>query len=76
MRDIKEYKVLHLCSGIGGGTLGFQQAIGEWKGLLGKFRTLAGIDFDPKACEDYEYITGSKAVCMDLFGVSNFDGGD
>jgi len=64
---LKEYKVLHLFAGIGGGTLGFQQAIGEWKGLKGKFRTLAGIDVDPKACEDYEYITGSKAVCMDLF---------
>lgn len=65
--DIKEYKVLHLFAGIGGGSLGFQQAVGEWKGLKGKFRTLAGIDVDPKACEDYEYITGSKAVCMDLF---------
>jgi len=70
--DIKEYKVLHLFAGIGGGTLGFQQAIGEWKGLKGKFRTLAGIDVDPKACEDYEYITGSKAVCMDLFERRDF----
>ena len=64
---LKEYKILHLFAGIGGGSLGFQQAIGEWKGLSGKFRTLAGIDVDPKACEDYENITGSKAVCMDLF---------
>lgn len=64
---MREYKILHLFAGIGGGTLGFQQAIGEWKGLKGQFRTLVGIDVDPKACEDYEYITGSKAVCMDLF---------
>jgi len=56
-----------LCSGIGGGSLGFEEAVGEWKGLEGKFQTLAGIDSDPKACADYEYITGGKAVCMDLF---------
>lgn len=70
--DIKEFKVLHLFAGIGGGSLGFQQAVGEWKGLKGKFRTLAGIDVDPKACEDYEYITESKAVCMDLFERRDF----
>ncbi len=64
---MKEYKILHLFAGIGGGSLGFQQAVGEWKGLKGQFRTLAGIDVDPQACEDYEYITGGKAVCMDLF---------
>ena len=64
---MKEYKILHLCSGVGGGTYGFEQAVGEWKGLKGKFRTLAAIDSDLKACEDHEYITGSKAVCMDLF---------
>ena len=56
-----------MCSGIGGGSLGFEEAVGEWKGLEGKFQTLAGIDSDPKACADYEYITGGKAVCMDLF---------
>lgn len=64
---MREYKILHLFAGIGGGSLGFQQAIGEWKGLYGSFRTLAGIDVDPQACKDYEYITGGKAVCMDLF---------
>ena len=69
---MKEYKILHLFAGIGGGSLGFQQAIGEWKGLQGKFRTLVGIDVDPKACEDYEYITGGKAVCMDLFERRDF----
>jgi len=69
---LKEYKILHLFAGIGGGSLGFQQAIGEWKGLNGRFRTLAGIDVDPKACEDYEYITGGKAVCMDLFERRDF----
>jgi site-specific DNA-cytosine methylase len=66
-KALKEYKILHLFAGIGGGALGFQQAIGEWKGMQGQFRTMAGIDVDPKACKDFEYITSSKAVCMDLF---------
>lgn len=62
-----EYKILHLFSGLGGGALGFQQAKEEWKGLKGSFRTLAGIDCDPEACEDFENITGAPAICMDLF---------
>jgi site-specific DNA-cytosine methylase len=62
-----EYTVLHLCGGIGGGTLGFNGARGEFMGKVGRFRTLASIDVDPQVCENYEIITGSKAVQMDLF---------
>ena len=62
-----EYKVLHLFAGIGGGALGFQEAISEYKGLVGKFRALAGVDVDPLACQDFENLTGALAVQMDLF---------
>lgn len=62
-----EIPVLHLFCGIGGGSLGFQQAAYEYKGIKGRFRNLAGIDCDPNICSDYERITGSKAVVMDLF---------
>ncbi|RUS44924.1 DNA cytosine methyltransferase [Cohnella sp. AR92] len=62
-----EYTVLHLCGGIGGGTIGFNGARSEFMGKVGRFRTLCSIDVDPIACKNYETITGSKAVQMDLF---------
>lgn len=67
-----EYKVLHLFAGIGGGALGFQQAISEYKGVVGRFKTLAGIDVDPEACEDFEKLTGAPAVQMDLFSREDY----
>lgn len=63
----KTYKALYLFAGIGGGALGFQQAEREYRGLHGRFETICGIDNDPEACADFEYITGAQAVCMDLF---------
>jgi site-specific DNA-cytosine methylase len=68
----REFKVLHVFAGIGGFALGFQEAQGEYKGLSGSFRTLAGIDVDPDACEDFQRITGSKAVEMDLFSREDY----
>jgi len=62
-----KYKVLYLFCGIGGGALGFQQAKEEYKGIHGQFETICGIDCDPEACKDFESITGSRAVRMDLF---------
>jgi len=64
---LKEYKALHLFCGLGGAALGFQQAKAEYRGLVGSFRTLAGIDCDPESCQDFEAITGAPAVLMDLF---------
>lgn len=64
---LQRYKVFYLFCGIGGGALGFQQAACEYKGLVGGFETLAGVDCDPQACEDFERLTGAPAVQMDLF---------
>ncbi len=64
---MKEFTVLHLCCGIGGAALGFQKARGEYKGAVGAFRTLAGIDVDPRACEDFRMLTNAPAVQIDLF---------
>ena len=64
---MRDYTVLHLFSGIGGAALGFQEAKSEYRGMVGSFRTLAGIDCDPEACRDFEAITGAPAVQMDLF---------
>lgn len=64
---MNEYKILHLFAGIGGAAIGFQNARAEYRGMLGSFRTLAGIDCDHEACQDFENLTGAPAVCMDLF---------
>lgn len=63
----KVYKALYLFSGIGGGAAGFQRARREYRGLVGRFETICGIDNDAEACADFEMITGSRAQCMDLF---------
>ncbi|MCL6479409.1 MAG: DNA cytosine methyltransferase [Peptococcaceae bacterium] len=67
MNAFHEFKILHMFCGIGGAALGFQQACEEWRGIKGRFRTLAGIDCDPEACEDFENLTGARAIRMDLF---------
>lgn len=61
------FGVLHLFCGIGGGSKGFAEARGEYKGAVGRFENILGIDADPEICRDYERITGSPAACMDLF---------
>lgn len=62
-----KFKALYLFCGIGGGALGFQGAKEEYKGTEGSIETICGIDCDPEICQDFEYITGSRAKCMDLF---------
>lgn len=49
--------VVNLFSGIHGCTLGFKRA---------GFRSLAAIDFDPKACEQGRRLTGSPTFCRDI----------
>lgn len=61
------WKAACLFGGIGGGGLGFKNALEEYKGVVGGFDLMYSIDADPEICEDYENITGSRAVCMDLF---------
>jgi site-specific DNA-cytosine methylase len=68
----REYTVAHLFGGIGGGSLGFNGARGEYMGGVGRFRTLCSVDADPVACRNYEAITGGKAVCMDLFSKQQY----
>ncbi|MGG1571574.1 DNA cytosine methyltransferase [Fictibacillus sp. NRS-1165] len=62
-----KYKAMHLFCGIGGGSLGFGRSKTEYKGAVGQFENICGIDADPEIVKDYERITGSKGVCMDLF---------
>jgi site-specific DNA-cytosine methylase len=62
----KEYTLLCLFCGLGGGGLGFKNAHARLFGTDATFRLLGGIDNDPGACEDWEYLTKSPALCADL----------
>lgn len=64
---MKIYKDFHLFCGIGGAALGFKQAVSEYRGMVGKFRCLGGIDVDPEACEDFRNLVGAPATQLDLF---------
>jgi len=61
------FTILHLFCGSGGAALGFQQSRKLYRGIEGKFLTIAGIDNDPLCCQDFERLTGAPAVCLDLF---------
>lgn len=67
-----ENKAFHLCCGAGGFAYGMQQSIGEYKGSVGKFRIIGGVDVDRLACEDFETLTGVPATQLDLFSRQNF----
>ncbi len=59
-----------LYCGLGAGALGFLQASAKLGKDQGRFVNLGGIDNDPAACADFEYLTGSKATCADVGGES------
>jgi len=63
-----EFTAVFTYCGIGGGAEGFQDAIGEWGGAVGRFKVLYGIDNDPEACQDFTNITGgAPALQLDFF---------
>lgn len=62
-----EYTAAYLFGGIGGGALGFKGARAEYMNKVAHFRSLCSIDSDPVVCQNYEQITGGRAVQMDLF---------
>lgn len=62
-----KFYTVNFCCGIGGQDLGFEQSAHEYKGIHGTFETIAGYDVDPIACKNFERITGSRAICADLF---------
>ncbi len=69
---IREYTAFFPCCGSGGAAIGAAKAISEFKGHVGKFRVVGGIDVDPEACEDFENLTGAPAHCMDLFSQDDY----
>ena len=61
-----EYTAAFMFCGLGAGALGFLQAQVCLFGRDITFRSLGGIDIDPDACRDFEYLTDSPATCADI----------
>lgn len=51
--------------GSGGGALGFQRASIRLFNTPHTFRVLGGFDIDPNACDNFRYLTGASALCID-----------
>lgn len=66
-QDQMTLHTVNFCCGIGGQDLGLDESQHDYKGITGKFHTIAGFDNDPIACKNFERITGNRAVCADLF---------
>jgi len=56
--------------GMGAGALGFLDTSVTLFGHEVRFRSLGGIDFDPVACGDFEYMTGSPAWCTSVEAIT------
>lgn len=61
-----EYTVGYLFCGAGPGAMGHDMARVEVNGFTASWRSLGGVDFEPKCCEDFRYLTGSPALCADI----------
>jgi len=65
-----EFTFLSLASGSGMGSRGFQEGQARLGSSSARFRSLGGVDNDPEACADFEYLTGSPALCADMSKLS------
>lgn len=72
MKDLHLFRVGHIFCGSGGGAIGFEQTKLEYRGIAGRFVTVAGIDSDPEACQDFEALTYGQAHKMDLFSYNDY----
>ncbi len=68
--EVREFTAFFPFCGLGAGARGFLQAAARLGEHGARFRNLGGIDNDPLACADFEYLTGSKALCADINAVS------
>jgi site-specific DNA-cytosine methylase len=54
--------------GSGAGARGFLDAAVTLPnlGVAARFESVGGVDLDPRACADFEYLTGSRELCADI----------
>jgi site-specific DNA-cytosine methylase len=62
----RTYRVLFPFCGIGAGALGFIRANARILATDVRFESIGGIDLDAEACKDFERLTGSPALCVDI----------
>ena len=60
------FKALFPFGGMGAGARGFLDAHSHLFGFNLRFECIGGIDIDPDACRDFEYLTGSPSRCIDM----------
>ncbi len=60
------FTAFFLFCGIGAGALGFLEAQIILNGILGRFRSLGGVDIDPVACRTFERLTKSPGFVEDI----------
>ncbi len=63
---MKTFTALFPFCGAGGGALGFRNAETHLFGHRARFEIIGGIDIDPEACADFEYLVGAPALCADI----------
>lgn len=66
MTPPRVYTALFPFCGLGAGARGFLDATVTLFGRESRFRSLGGIDIEPESCRDFEYLTGSPALCADV----------
>jgi site-specific DNA-cytosine methylase len=74
LQESKEmiFDEVQLFGGSAGAAIGKQWANREYKGFKGKFNIVCSIDNDQHCCNDFEKLTGSPALCLDLFSREQF----
>ena len=61
-----EFTILHLFGGVGGSALGTAASRARFAGHEARFKDLGSVDFNQQVCDDYEMLTGVKALCADV----------
>lgn len=70
MTSERVFTVLLPFCGLGAGARGFLDSRVELRGDVLRFVSLGGIDVDAAACEDFETITKSRALCADVRAIA------
>lgn len=56
----------HVCGGSGVGAAGFNDADPSLGMIKGEMVCVGGVDVDPRACRDFQMMTGVRQACLDL----------
>lgn len=62
----RQYTILHLFCGSGGGGYGSKKAVASLGLHEASFRVIGGVDKDPQSCRDFEKLVGAPTFCGDV----------